>query len=242
MVDSADELPSKNQLKLAGERIRKRATGAALELDGEQALRDAQLVKRWRSAHSSALTKTRSGLGTIVMRILQLDSQTGLVTQRLKRYESIVAKLVRDKPRLGEIQDIAGCRAVLPGRETVAQVWTALGGSPKLRVEQVRDYNQCPHAGGYRALHLWCRRDGFKVEVQLRTAHQQQWAELVERWDGTLRLDIKHESAPEPVLKYFRELADFYHQLDNGVADSEADISALRAATAQVRHWLETEA
>lgn len=239
VVDSAP-LPSKNQLKTAGDRIRKRVTGD-LELDGDKAAEDAALVKRWRSAHSGALTTTRIGLGAIVMRELKRDSQAGLVTQRLKRFESIVAKLVRDKSRLGEMEDIAGCRAVLPGLDTVTSVHRGLEGAQKLEIIQVRDYNDKPHMGGYRALHLWCRRDNFKVEVQLRTARQQRWAELVEEWDTLPGLDLKHERAPEPVLNYFRELADYFFKLDSGVADLDIGTSSLTVATAALRDWITKE-
>jgi ppGpp synthetase/RelA/SpoT-type nucleotidyltranferase len=235
------QLPSKSQLKNAGDRLRKRVTGV-LELDGEQAAVDALLVKRWRSAHSGALAKTRVGLGLIVMKIQGKDSQAGLVTQRLKRFESIVAKLVRDKSRLAEMEDIAGCRAVLPDVDTVTVVHQQLEGARKLDISRIRDYNILPHAGGYRALHLWCQRDGFKVEVQLRTSKQQEWAETVEEWDSGLGLDIKHDRAPDVVLTYFRELANFYCQLDSGMADSDVDTSSLGEATAAVRDWLAGEA
>jgi ppGpp synthetase/RelA/SpoT-type nucleotidyltranferase len=221
--------------------MRKRVTGDIFDLDGEQAAEDALVVKRWRSAHSSALTTNRVGLGTIVMRVLDRESQAGLVTQRLKRFESIVAKLVRDKPRLGEIEDIAGCRAILPGRLVVEQVWQQLDRAHKLEILQVRNYNESPHAGGYRALHLWCRRDDFKVEVQLRTAYQQQWAELVEEWDSALGMDLKHEKAPDVVLTYFRELADYFSLLDKDVADSHIDKSALRAARTALDTWAARE-
>lgn len=239
-VSPPEPLPSKSQLKSAGDRIRKRITGD-LELDGDKAAEDAALVKRWRSAHSGALTKTRTGLGAIVMRELERDSQAGLVTQRLKRYPSIVAKLVRDKPRLGEMEDIAGCRAVLPSLDVVASVQRTLEGATKLEIFQVRDYNNSPHTGGYRALHPWCRRDDFKVEIQLRTDRQQQWAELVEEWDVALGLDLKHERAPDPVLGYFSELADYFYKLDSGVANLDIDTSLLRAATAALKDWITRE-
>lgn len=176
------------------------------------------------------------------MRIHDLDSQAGLVTQRLKRYTSIVAKLVREKPRLGEMEDIAGCRAVLPTLIAVDQVHRQLEKAYRLEIVTVRDYNAEPHSGGYRALHLWCRRDSFKVEVQLRTERQQQWAELVEEWDSSLGMDLKHEQAPDVVLVYFRELADYFSQLDNGVADSMIDKSSLNGATSALRDWARREA
>ncbi|WP_114451234.1 RelA/SpoT domain-containing protein [Halopolyspora algeriensis] len=235
-----EELPSKNQLKKAGDRFRKRVTGA-LDLDGQQAADDAALIKRWRSAHSAALVKTRIGLGQIVMRIQGLDSQAGLVTQRLKRFDSIVAKLVRDKPRLGEVEDIAGCRAVLPDLATVRDASQQLANARLLNIVNTRDYNEDPHPGGYRALHHWCRRDEFKIEVQLRTERQQQWAELVEEWDEALGIDLKHEMAPVEVLTYFRELANYYSLLDTGMAHSSIDGAALQEATTALRTWAQRE-
>lgn len=231
------ELPSKSQLKKAGDRIRHRATGT-LELDGEQAAADAQLVKGWRSAHSGALLKTRVGLGTVISREWQRSTPAGLVTQRLKRYESIVAKLVRARTRLGEMEDIAGCRAILPSLPAAERVHAQLAGARKLDVVQVKDYNSSPHQGGYHALHLWCTRDNFKVEVQLRTPRQQEWAELVEEWDSVLGLDLKHEIGPDVVLEYFRELADYYFRLDSGVAHSDIDTAPLTAAHLALRTWL----
>jgi ppGpp synthetase/RelA/SpoT-type nucleotidyltranferase len=107
----------------------------------------------------------------------------------------------------------------------------------KRQIVKVKNYNDSPHPGGYRALHLWCRRDGFKVEVQLRTTLQQQWAELVEEWDGALGMDLKHEVAPDVIHSYFRELADYFDLLDKGVAESDIDKSALRDAREALNAW-----
>jgi ppGpp synthetase/RelA/SpoT-type nucleotidyltranferase len=161
---SADppSLPSKSQLKNAGDRIRRRFRGE-LVLDGYQAAEDSLLIENWRVAHSPVLNKTRSGLAAIVARVLGRRSSAGVVTQRLKRYESIVAKVIRDQTRLGEIEDVAGCRGVLPDLDAVRRVHERLvERTRKLELVRVRDYNELPHPGGYRALHLWCRRDRFQ--------------------------------------------------------------------------------
>jgi ppGpp synthetase/RelA/SpoT-type nucleotidyltranferase len=110
----------------------------------------------------------------------------------------------------------------------------------KLELVRVRDYNELPHRGGYRALHLWCRRDGLKVEIQLRTSRQHDWAEAVEECDAWLGMDLKHEQGPDELLVFFRELADYHNRLDRGVTPSELDVSALRAARSAVRAWLTT--
>src|SRR5690606_15347733 len=71
-------------------------------------------------------------------------------------------------------------------------------------------------SGGYRALHLWCRQDGFKVEVQLRTQRQQRWADTVEQFDTAFGTDLKHETGPEPLLRYLRELSRYLCLRDDG--------------------------
>jgi ppGpp synthetase/RelA/SpoT-type nucleotidyltranferase len=159
--------------------------------------------------------------------------------QRLKRYESIVAKVIRDQTRLGEIEDVAGCRSVLPDLDAIERVHERLlAQAGKLELVRVRDYNEMPHSGGYRALHLWCRRDGFKVEIQLRTARQHDWAKLVERLDKSRRLDLKHERGPDELLAFFRELANYHCQRDRGVTHSELDVSGLHAAGMAAEAWL----
>ncbi|GAB3437752.1 hypothetical protein GCM10027436_17940 [Actinophytocola sediminis] len=72
---------------------------------------------------------------------LGLASQAGLVTQRLKRFESIVAKLVRSQTRLGEMEDIAGCRTVLPDLEAVARVHEQLAQAARKRAEMVEEWD-----------------------------------------------------------------------------------------------------
>lgn len=232
-----DDLPTKSQLKAAGDRIRKRVTGD-LAFDPDQAARDVELVELWRTAHLAALRKTRTELAVIVSDALHGGWEPDSVTQRLKRLDSIVAKLVRDKPRLGEIEDIAGCRAVLPDRTSVERVAEQLSSTTRLEIVRVRNYNERPHAGGYRALHLWSRHAGFKVEIQLRTTLQQFWAESLEEADRRLGIDLKHENAPQPVLTYFREWALCYALLDAGVADSDVDRASLDKATRDMQDWV----
>jgi ppGpp synthetase/RelA/SpoT-type nucleotidyltranferase len=99
------------------------------------------------------------------------------------------------------------------------------------------DYNARPRPGGYRALHLHCLRDGVPIEVQLRTRRQHQWAERVEQWDGSTGHDVKHEDAPDDVIRAFRLMSD-------AIAEAEMKRGALVWATlvnehalAQLREW-----
>lgn len=142
--DDGWSLPSKNQLNTAGRRIRKRATGE-LEIDAEQAAHDEVLVERWRSAHSMPLARACAALEAALTGVC---SPVSPVVRRLKRWESIVAKLVRERSRLAEMEDTAGCRAILPTRQHVVRVKEHLELAGALQIERVRDYNAKPAIWG----------------------------------------------------------------------------------------------
>ena len=104
------------------------------------------------------------------------------------------------------MQDIAGCRAILPDLDTVAGVRRRIE-RQKSTIVKVDDYNADPKASGYRAVHFVVQRDGALVEIQLRTTGQQRWAKLVEDLDASYRLNLKDEQGPTEVLDYLRVYA-----------------------------------
>jgi len=79
-----------------------------------------------------------------------------VVAQRLKRLDSIVAKLKRESGmKLSRMQDLGGCRFVVP---VLSEVYYF---SEKLKNSRVRhefkreyDYIKNPKKSGYRSLHL----------------------------------------------------------------------------------------
>lgn len=234
------DLPSKNQVNQAGHRLRKRTDLETFSLSGQQDIADAEVVQAWRAAHADALTKTRIGLGGAVVTVLGVDRPRELVSQRLKTYRRIVEKLVRSKGRLAEMEDIAGCRAVLPDMEAVRAVQERVtNNTRKLEVETVRDYTKQPRSGGYRAVHLWCRRDSRKVEVQLRTDRQDRWARTVELWDDRLGTDLKHEDAAEPVIRYFMLVSEHLWRADCRMSVSET--AELERAERDLRTYIGLE-
>jgi putative GTP pyrophosphokinase len=60
----------------------------------------------------------------------------------------------------------------------LARRWLVISGG--CDSHRTRDYIAEPKPSGYRALHHIVRRDGYKVEVQLRTIRQDAWANQVE--------------------------------------------------------------
>lgn len=83
--------------------------------------------------------------------------------QRLKRLDTLIGKLGRERGNVTQMQDVAGVRAVLPSLRHVYVVRRRLLKSWVIVRE--RDYIAEPKSSGYRALHLIVRRMGYPIEV-----------------------------------------------------------------------------
>lgn len=192
---------SKGQVNRAGEVLRDwHSSGADLGIyemgDHDEAF---ETLSAWRAAHAYPLTKVTMGLRSMA----DCPDSGARVAQRLKRAPQIVNKLVRQpKMNLARVEDIGGCRAVLPDRASVDAVVSKMRARWKFHRE--RDYVADPKSSGYRALHFVTERDGKRIEVQLRTVGQQTWAEAVESFAAKYDLPLKDEVGPEPVLEFFR--------------------------------------
>lgn len=93
------------------------------------------------------------------------------------------------------MEDIAGCRAILPGGAAeVAGVLRRI--RRNWDVIRVDDYVARPKNTGYRALHIVVRRDDHLVEIQLRTPAQHEWAEAIERWAARTGFPLKDGDGP----------------------------------------------
>ena len=155
-----------------------------------------QVINNWRSAHSYPLNCFQTNLR---QRARKIDSHA-LVSQRLKRFESIVKKLSRDQTstmELSQMQDIGGCRAVLSSTADVYRLAKAYQKGPSNKwlhtlVGQGKDYIGSPKPDGYRSIHLIFRYKGtppnhawdkLRIEMQIRSQHQHAWATALESVD-----------------------------------------------------------
>lgn len=123
--------------------------------------------------------------------------------------------------KLTYMQDIGGCRAILPELATLDGVRRRVE-RQRSEVVKVDDYNEDPPSSGYRAVHIVVRREGALIEIQLRTEWQQRWAMLVEDLDSAYRLQLKDEQGPLEVLEYLRAYGSSLAVLDcAGTVDPE---------------------
>lgn len=205
-------VPSKTQVDKAGSVLRKlHSSGttipSAAEVDAARAL-----LREYRRGFQLPLTKANMGLRSCARTATRFDPGS---SQRLKQPPRIIDKLLR-KPtmRLSQMEDIGGCRCVVPDLATVHKIAGRVRRTN--RVIQEEDLNLADRATGYRALHLIVDYDDHRIEVQLRTERQHSWAEHVESLDDRLGSDLKDGNGPEELQIYLKTLSDAYASLDQG--------------------------
>ena len=186
----------------AGDTLRE--PGNALRVLSPEGYDSEDVIYNWRVSHAYALNTFQI---TLRRRAQKVDSEA-IVAQRSKRRSSIKAKLDRMAALpLSEMQDIAGCRAIV---SSVSQVYELANGykqgysNHKLVDED--DYIRRPKSDGYRGYHLiyqyynpqFPEYEGLKVEIQLRSELQHCWATAVETADIFYREGLKaHRGSPE---------------------------------------------
>ena len=170
---------TKTQIDLLGDRLRKGATSDA----------DLRLLDAFRRSFASAYEEVIR----TVKNVLDVD-----VTGRpAKSTSSIVEKLKRESIRLTQMQDIAGCRLVVPDIRSQNEAITVLAAS--LEDTTTIDRRENP-SHGYRAVHVVARVAGKPIEIQIRTPLQHLWAEFSEKAADIFDPGIKYGIGPADLL------------------------------------------
>jgi putative GTP pyrophosphokinase len=149
-----------------------------------------RVIEWWRYEHARPLTRVASNL-----RYYVAAEGRPWVTQRLKKFPTIVDKLVREpKMKLSRMADLGGVRALLPDQDAAYQVASRL--RRNWTIVRFRDYVEDPKPDGYRALHLISRHRGMLTEIQLRTPLQDNWANMAEILSRLGAPDLKYGGGP----------------------------------------------
>ena len=186
-------MPTRSQIDRAGERLRK------AETPNES---DRELYNEYRASFVQPLSE--------VVATLRALAGGMPVTDRLKRFETTIQKLRRQRTRLSSIEDIAGCRVVLPTwREQHELIDRVRDG---LEVVRERDYQLEPRHG-YRALHAVVRVREQPVEIQLRTELEDRWANFVDQL-AQEDLVIKYGGGPSQIQALLQGTSAIFREYD----------------------------
>jgi ppGpp synthetase/RelA/SpoT-type nucleotidyltranferase len=205
--------PTRSRARRAGKRLAKWWHNQIV-LDSDEVLAEVQVIQAWRRQHAQPLALT-----TPVLR-RWIGKETTVrpipVAQRMKQLMTIVDKLVRHPTmNLDRMQDIAGARGILPDHAAIDRVaskvhryWEVVGDD---------DYRERGRpVTGYRARHLIVLRRDRRVEIQLRTAEQHRWAEIVAATGERLGYALKDGGGPADLLEYFRMASDMLWLVEQG--------------------------
>jgi len=133
------------------------------------------IVNNWRYAHNYPLNTFKVTLRSYAKKAFP----PAVVAERRKRLESILYELEREPSmRLTQMQDIAGCRAIVgsvTGVDRLVEIYRK--SNLKHKLHHVKDYIRKPKPSGYRGIHMiyeynsdknktW---NGLKVELQFRS-------------------------------------------------------------------------
>lgn len=213
-------LPSKSRINKCGQYLQDLYSGKTRISDYAEHREAVSVVTDFRAAHAYPMQKMRYGLRSFV----RSEGADEAITQRLKRLPRIIRKLDRmENSMLARLEDIGGVRAVLfdgPELERVAAHMVDRWGH---QLKRERDYITVPKDIGYRAKHYVFERDGRRVEVQLRTRGQQEWADAVEAIDARRGLNLKDGTGPVDLVGYFEAAGELIYVNEYGL-DPDLDL------------------
>lgn len=170
------------------------------------------IVQNWRTSHAFPLNSFQNSLRRRAQRV----EQNPLIAQRLKRFSSLMEKLVREpKMKLTQMQDLGGCRAIMSDVDGVYRLFDLYQGSLGSSEKKFKyyDYISNPKSDGYRSIHIVGRYsakhprhepwNGQRIEIQLRSRLQHSFATAVETVTTFTRTRLKFGTGPAKWKRFF---------------------------------------
>jgi len=173
-------------------------------------------INNWRTNHLQPLRVMKRRLIKILGKNKILPV---LISQRLKRLTSIEYKLdLNPKMGLGGMQDIGGYRAVLKDVKDLKKLKTILDNeTAHNKAYKTNDYISIPKPSGYRSIHFIYNYNSkveaykqLRVELQIRTKLQHNWATAVETAGIITKTSLKSSKGPDEWLDFFQVVSSLF--------------------------------
>jgi hypothetical protein len=175
------------------------------------------IVQNWRTSHAMPLLAFRMSLQNRARRV----EPNAIVAQRLKRFSSVLNKLIREPTmQLSQMQDLGGCRAIVSNMDALNRLYALYqedqGNQGLFHAEgamKCYDYITNPKSDGYRGIHVVgryrarnpknARWNGQRIEIQLRSQLQHAFATAVETVTTFIREPLKFGAGPDEWRRFF---------------------------------------
>ena len=199
---------SNREINLAGEDLVRWFAG---EVQGDEWREPFAKVTAFRQTHAYPLRVVTKVLRS---RALSVDPNA-YVYSRIKRMVSIILKLDRIRTmQATTMQDLGGCRAVLTNISAVLSLLDQFKQiESKLDDPKVYNYIESPKPDGYRSVHVTVKYKpknpqyssvpSRRIEIQVRTTLQHQWATALETIDLFTRQSLKLGGGYAPWKRFF---------------------------------------
>lgn len=182
----------------------------------EELIKAREVIDNWRAAHAFPLHVIY-----IHLRKLAQNDPNILVAERIKRLDSIIAKLKREPTMsLWYMQDLGGCRFIVDSISDVYRYFELYDKSRKRHIHKsTNDYIKTPKKSGYRSLHVVYQyysdknedyNKNMQIEIQFRTHLQHLWATAVETVGLFTRQAIKSGQGTERVKRFFELVSSLF--------------------------------
>ena len=181
--------------------------------DLSDALNVFRIARSWREANVYPMRRVRAELQGKI----RVAKAPAITAARVKRMVSIRKKLRSTYYTLYQMQDIAGCRAIINTQHDLEAVMQPyLDGDCRHSIVRVDDHIASPQATGYRSHHLILKFNdpegdqGFNrhfIEVQFRSRKQHSWATAVEAVGLVRGEDLKGGHGNPDWLRLFQIMA-----------------------------------
>jgi ppGpp synthetase/RelA/SpoT-type nucleotidyltranferase len=197
-----------------------------------------QIANNWRDAHAFPMRSLRAHL----IYYMRNQSLHGTSAARLKRMQAIRRKLRRLGYHLNQLQDLGGCRVILPSIGDVHTLVSALRDNSRHDLRGEDNYIASPKDDGYRSHHLMFKfrgrddstiHDGRRVEIQIRTRLQHSWATAVEAVGLFRGEDLKADQGSQEWLRLFKLMSAEFAAAERCV--EPADVPHHGARVSEIR-------
>lgn len=160
------------------------------------------------------------------LRGLTASIEDAVVIGRIKRNPAIIDKLRRNGNTfsLRTMDDIAGCRVILPSTDVLYEICRAIESSSLITSgkSQARDYVASPKEDGYRSVHFVTFHNapsyGYKrlhCETQVRTKLQHAWSTALETYDTVNRSSLKVGGGNPKERRLFACISGLFAQIES---------------------------